>query len=38
MMAFSFLLPIGRVVVAEGFGYPMKCGFRFGALGFSVAV
>ncbi len=38
MLALSFLLLIGMVLVADGFGYHMPRGYIYAAMGFSVAV
>jgi predicted tellurium resistance membrane protein TerC len=38
MLAFSFLLLIGMVLVADGFGFHIPKGYVYAAMGFSVAV
>jgi predicted tellurium resistance membrane protein TerC len=38
MLALSFLLLIGMVLIADGFGYHMPRGYIYAAMGFSVAV
>jgi predicted tellurium resistance membrane protein TerC len=38
MLAFSFLLLIGMVLVADGFGFHIPKGYIYAAMGFSVGV